>query len=267
LPVASPNNEEIEALACYYGRVYVSTSRIEPGLRPQVLVSGVAPWGRLESRVHDFGVPVGAAVLSWDGFAPVAGSRVVLQTRYGATLEQLESRPFVGPGGDPAGRFDVSGTPLDPEHEGSRYFQYAVELECPDEVSMPLLRSVTLAAESLAASAGPAGTTAGGAGPPHAVRPMRPKTAQRRAGIAVRLIAPATAAESAPQAVRIRLFDPAGRLVRRAGRELRPGGEAIWTWDLRDTAGYPVLSGVYQVAVDAPGSALAPARRALVVLR
>ena len=56
----------------------------------------------------------------------------------------------------------------------------------------------------------------------------------------------------APAAVRLRLFDVAGRPVRTLVRDAQAGRNAV-TWDGTDDAGRPVGTGIYVYRLEAPG--------------
>lgn len=57
-----------------------------------------------------------------------------------------------------------------------------------------------------------------------------------------------------PGAARLRVFDAAGRLVRRIAREGLAAGAQRWTWDGRDHAGLPTRPGLYFLELRTPGA-------------
>jgi len=233
-------------------RVYVSTSRPDPGPPARLYVSACASEGRLVSKIHDFATPVGNGELSWEAHLPAASSAVRFQIRSAASLLDLAERPFVGPDGSPATHYTESGAILPAEHDEDRFFQYAVELLCPDGESMPVLERVTLRVDSLGAQSLPESDHAVTAGEPAgpALRLRVPAAASLAAAGDVRL--QLHAADYAPgQAIRVRILDPTGRTLRRTELTLDERGSAIWRWDLRDQRGRRVASGHY-VAVAAP---------------
>ena len=54
-----------------------------------------------------------------------------------------------------------------------------------------------------------------------------------------------------PERVTVRIYDPAGRLVRALVDELLPAGEHGFVWDGADGRGRQVASGVYFVRAEA----------------
>ncbi len=260
-----PDNEEIEALTTYMGRLYLSTAgpdSLTP--RGRVYVSAAAPWGRLVSEPHDFGSAAHSGVLAWDAFSPGTGNIVRLQVRSGETLSELFGAQFIGPGGSPAGYYTVSGSSLAEEHDGDRYFQYAVELLCPAGLRMPIVNSVTLEVDSLDASAVPADNAA--TGPALRFRTPWPSPAHRAVTIEIVLSGGAQSAQVSSALLHIRILDVQGRTVRTAFRPLANTGIARWTWNLCDQQGARVPGGVYRIIATSPGNSLGQAVRSLVVL-
>jgi hypothetical protein len=264
-----PDAEEIEALVNYYGRLYVGTTSTLPDTlgEGRLYVSAAIPWGCLESAVCDFGTRTTNGVLSWDAFVPEQGDNAVrLQVRSASEISALWSEPFRGPDGTAGSYFEEPGTPLSGYHIGDQYFQYAVELLCPEGFRMPFVTSVTLEADSLTLAAiDPAAAVSPAV---LHLRPPRPNPARDYATIEIE------SARSVPSgALRVRILDVRGRLVRLA-RLVSPGaGSVRWTWDLRDGRGRRVPSGVYEVTVGSeragalPGAAGSrmPARRVVVL--
>ena len=273
-----PATEEIEAMATYYGRLYISTSRPEQGMIPRLYVSAAVPLGVMVSRVHDFGEPVGNGEVVWAGFTPGATGDLRFQVRSGVTEGQVPAALFLGPDGQPNSYYTIPGMPLAPAHHGHRYFQYKVELLCPDGLNMPILDSVTLRADTLDAAAVAEGdpTRGNGALEPGdrprsgvlAFAPPQPNPARGPLSLRVDL----SGGELLPglarplPAVELAVVDLEGRLVRRATMIPASDGTASWFWDLCDEQGHRVPGGVYRAmacAAGAPGPVIV---RSLVVL-
>jgi hypothetical protein len=270
-----PSTEEIESIVSYYGRLYVSTSRPQPGMPARIYVSAVQPDGQLVSQPHDFGTAVGNGVLTWDDFRPASGNLARFRIRASLTLEGLESVAFVGPDGTSGSYYTVSGTHLASVHNGERYYQYEVELLCPGQMQMPFLRSVTLQVDSLPSSALPETPEASheartGHGGAQLVLGPQPVTQGDR--LMLRFIPNAIEgadAGSVPADARVRwmILDPQGRLVRREEAPLGTARSATWTWDLRDAAARPVAAGVYLAYGEIIGDGMTRATRRFVVTR
>ncbi|MBM3318537.1 MAG: hypothetical protein FJY75_11865 [Candidatus Eisenbacteria bacterium] len=252
-----PATEEIEGLAEYFGRLYVSTSRPDGYAGGRLYVSAAEPSGELVSRAHDFGRPTGDGLLSWDGFSPLPEGRVRLQLRSSHSPLLLPQQPFVGPDGTDRTYYESSPAALPPGHQGDRHFQYRVEMLCPDGLRMPWLRSVTLAVDSLDASAvaelearrGPELLPRGAAR--WILDPPSPNPAGGAVAFAARFLAGAGASAPSPGAAggaALRVFDPGGREIRSAFVPAASGA-ARWQWDLRDAGGREVPAGTYWVSV------------------
>lgn len=275
-----PEFEQIEALVNYYGRLYAATFRTgaDTTYNGRLYVSAAQPWGRLESAVIDFGRRATDGVLIWDDFVPIYGdNRVRLQVRSTPTEADLPGEDWRGPD-ELHDFFEVSGTPLAGWHSGDRYFQYAVELECPYGTRMPLLRSVTLEVDSLPQAGVPPDPTFRDARPPGlALGPPRPSLARTHATFILERpsaawdpVSPFGDPSRAPgrqDPVRLRIFDVAGRLIRQVDLGLPLTERLAWTWDLRDGAGRRVPAGPYEIVLQQRGvrSAPAPARGVLVL--
>jgi hypothetical protein len=269
-----PSTEEIESIVTYYGRLYVTTSRPDPGMPARIYVSAVQPSGQLVSQPHDFGKEVGFGTLTWDDFRPATGNLARFRVRSSITTEGLESAPFLGPDGTPGSYYTASGAHLANAHNGHRYFQYEAELLCPGQMQMPMLRSVTLQVDSLASSAVPDAplTDASLAGRGGARLVLGPQPLAQGDRLALRFTLDAIAgadAGAAPAAARVRwmILDPQGRLVRREESALETDRSAAWTWDLRDNATRPVAAGVYLAHGEIVGDASLRATRRFVVTR
>lgn len=266
-----PATEEIEGLARYYGRLYVSTSRPDGYAGGRLYVSAAEASGTLTSVTHDFGGPTGYGTLSWEGFSPAPEGEVRLQLRSGQSEAELEQAPFIGPDGTTRAFYDDSPAELPDEHHGDRFFQYRATLLCPEGLRMPWLTSVTLEVDSLDASAvAESEDPATEAADPTAGGPARilldpplPNPAGEAATLTLQLAAgsgsgePSGEAGSAGIAARVRVLDPAGREIRseRVAVSARP---STWRWDLEDGLGRPVPAGVYWVSASIEGEAGGP---------
>jgi hypothetical protein len=270
-----PSTEEIESIVTYYGRLYVSTSRPDPGMPARIYVSAVDPSGQLVSQPHDFGMPVGNGLLTWDDVRPAPGNMARFRIRSSGALQGLESATFVGPDGTPGSYYTTSGTHLANVHNGDRYFQYEVELLCPEQMLMPMLRSVTLEADSVGSAAIPDAPEA-----PQDARIDRggarlvlgPQPVAQGGCLALQFTPNAiagAAAGGAPADARVRwmILDPQGRLVRREESKLGTDRSATWTWNLRDDADRSVAAGVYLAYSEIVGDASTRATRRFVVTR
>jgi hypothetical protein len=247
-----PSTEPIQAFATYYGRLYVATSRTEGLTGGRLYVSACAPLGRLISLPHDFGLPVFDAQIAWDHFSPGTGADVRFQVRSAPTLVQLYSKTWSGPDGTSASWFTQPGTPLNLIHDANQFFQYKVELLSPDQLLMPLLRSVTISADSTSgagvdetAPADPA------ARPLLRLQPPHPNPAVE----AVRVCACLDSRGGPGVVIDLSVFDVQGREVRTATLPLGSRGEAEWRWDLTDTSGWRVSTGIYQIVASVGGHA------------
>ncbi|MCK4304442.1 MAG: hypothetical protein KAY24_09415 [Candidatus Eisenbacteria sp.] len=275
-----PDLEEIESMATYYGRLYISTSRpYGTGVYGRLFVTASVPDGRLVSQVHDFGTPTMDGALFWDDFRPGPENTTRFQVRSGETLEDLLENLLVGPDGSTTTFFETSGIPLDPVHRGHRYFQYAADMLCPDGMRVPLIESVTLEVDSLDLSAIgekedlarrqlPAGEGSVDMGPwLHLQRPC-PNPARDNVDLRVSLEGAGSrfSLQQDPSAAcQVRVTDLLGRVLRSQELSLSEAGTVCWRWDLRDEAGNPVPTGVYYATIVAPGRTSAPAQRMLVL--
>ena len=261
-----PATEEIEAMATCYGRLYVSTSRREQGQEARLYVAAAAPLGTLTSLAHDFGTPVWGGVLSWDAYRPQVDSEVRFRIRSGPSLIQMQYRQFVGPDGTSSTYYVDSGTPLHESHEGDRYFQYRLEMSCSDGMWPPLVRSVTLTADTVDPATVELEDEEGAeSGRGLAVRfaSIRPNPTWSAVELSVSVAAGALPG-NAPSRIPLRILDVQGRSVRTADAGVGGDGLAHWRWDLTDDQGRPVPAGMYQARIEVPG---ASSTRPVVVLR
>jgi hypothetical protein len=266
----NPGSEEIEAMATLYGRLYVSTSRDDPELMGRLYVSAAESNGILISNPHDFGTQTMNGVLSWADYRPGEGNLTRFRIRSGATLEEMNSNPYVGPDGTPASFYDESGMPLPACHYGHRHFQYLANLVCPEGLQMPFLDSVTLEADSLdysaVAESSTEGVTAMGALRLAAPYPNpTPDIVQLQVSWNGAGRAPDDGSQ-ARRELQLRVLDLQGRVVRSAKVTIGAGGRADWSWDLCDGQGQRVAAGVYQVAALAGNDPRVIAARPVVVL-
>ncbi|MCA9727844.1 MAG: hypothetical protein KC729_09195 [Candidatus Eisenbacteria bacterium] len=255
------STEEIESMATYYGRLYVSTSRSDYAYLPHLFVSAAAPLGELTSLVHDFGLPVAQGVLDWDAYCPGEANRVRIQVRWGRTAGDLFSTVFVGPDGTSSTYFEYPRTILPPDHAESRYFQYRVTLACPGGVRMPVLRSVTLEASAF----DPSGVEPADEEADHPFVLAASSPVGTRGHCEVRCFLDPSggsdASLSEPRIVRLRILDAMGRQI----RSLRMSAPVSWRWDLRDAGGNRVPSGMYWAIAEGPR--LPRMTRTIVVVR
>ena len=241
----NPWTEEIESIVTYNGRMYIATARYEGHLGGRLYVSAAVPYGRLLSLPHDFGIATRNGILTWDGFSPDEINKITFQMRSGGSLAQLETSTFVGPDGTAQTYYETPGIALPALHHGDRYFQYSVDLHCPSRVRMPLLRSVTVMADSLPSS--------GVINAPLAasrlrLAPPRPNPAILGTDLTVHC------APSMPAAVNVRIVDLQGRTIRSATLATWPGQDALtWHWDLRDERGEMVPAGIYHAMLQVRG--------------
>lgn len=254
-----PGTEEIESIVTYDGRLYVSTSRSDSSQTARLYAAAVAATGRLGSQVHDFGSPVEHVRLFWEAFEPDAQADVRLQVRSAPTAELLRLEPFVGPDGSWMSFYAEPGAPLPALHDGDRFFQYTVSLDCPDRMHPPLLYRVSLTGDSL-------GNPSAVAEAPVAPLTLRLRATQPFVGRgAIRFeLAPAACG---PSEGRAWIVDLQGRALRSERIVLRAGAPSVWQWDGCDAGGRPVPSGVYGAVFRADGPSGARAVQRLVVLR
>jgi hypothetical protein len=282
-----PATEEIEGLARYRGRLYVSTSRPDGYAGGRLYVSASAASGALVSQAHDFGRPVAGGVLAWDACSPGAGNVARLQLRSSTTLALLAQTPFTGPDGTAHTYYQASPAAVPVGHHGDRFFQYRVELLCPDGLRMPWLSRVALEVDTLAVAGVAGGDPWGGETGANGYRALpleivaaRPNPARGPIEVTLELRDDASGAGatmagsglatvgSATETALLRIVDVQGRAVRSAHLTVRAGVTTPWQWDLRDDRGQPVATGLYQLRVSIPGSNGPAARsRAVVVLR
>ncbi len=270
----NPGSEEIEAMATYYGRLFISTSRTDYTQMGALYVSAAEPFGALVSRVHDFGNATTNGFFSWVGFLNRPENAIRFQLRSAPTVEELQESLFVGPDGAAGTYYTDPLTQLPALHSGHRYFQYRVEMTCDQGLSMPYLDRVTLEVDSLDASAvlDPAAATRSSRAPVAGLllelAEVRPNPAQ--GAVQVEVVA-RVGAEGAAAAlptrtpVELQVLDVEGRVIRRGRVIASAGGDVRWPWDLRDAHGERVGAGVYQIRASTPGPAPA-AVRTIVVL-
>jgi len=266
-----PATEELSVMATYYGRLYIATARYEGYQGGRLYVSSAAPLGRLMSVVHDFGGPIRAGTLSWIDFRPGAGNTTRFQVRSGTTPQQVQSAPFLGPDGSASTYYETSGTALPPAHDGHRYFQYLVDLLCPNGLAMPFLDQVTVAADTLdvaGVAGGAPGAQDANARVPSAARLALDAPGPNPARDAVTVTARwETPPPRGIGTLRLRVVDMQGRVVRVARVVSSDHGFQPWRWDLTDLGGTPVPSGIYLIQADlGTGSGAPAAARSLLVL-
>jgi hypothetical protein len=252
------------AMATLYGRVFLTAFNPFHGYEGKFLVSASIPSGQLFSLPHDFGTETTAGVLSWDDVRPGVGDVAALQLRSGATIMEMATSPFVGPDGTSATYYETSPAPIGEGHHGDRYFQYRVQLRCPDETWMPLVKSVTLEVDSL--HSGAVGPEPSGRGAAHLrLDSIAPNPVQNLAHLRFSLVAESDRVIDASSAViHVRICDLQGRRIRGASVRLA-AGRGEWRWDLRDDYGHRVTAGVYR-AVLSSADGILPASRAWVVM-
>lgn len=252
-----PQSEEIESIVTYQGRLYVSA---------------VAPAGTLVALPHDFGTSLERGYLTWDGHCPSGGAMIRFQIRSGLGPNDLAAADFVGPDGTPVTFYTVPGRRLPALHDGHRFFQYRVEMLAPDQMTMPLLRSVTLGGEGLAPSsvseeiAESGETMPGEDRPGPRLRLLEPQPITGRDFARFELTPAGPARLSGATAPEIRIVDAQGRLLRRGRLTPDAAGGAVWLWDLRDDMGRPVGSGFYTARTQ-PSPGGEPLLQRLLVLR
>jgi hypothetical protein len=276
-----PATEEIEGLAMYRSRLYVSTSRPDGYAGGRLYVSAAETAGALVSQTHDFGRPVANGVLAWDACSPGAGDVARLQVRSSPTLAQLAGESFAGPDGTSHTYYQNSPAALPAGHNGDRYFQYRVELLCPDGLRMPWVSRVALEADTLATADVADGNPWGGDAGANGTRALaleivaaRPNPARGPIEIGLALndastdVAHAATDAPAEQTALLRIVDVQGRAVRSARLPVRTGVTTRWQWDLRDDRGVAVATGLYQLSAGIQGASGPTARsRAVIVLR
>ncbi len=264
-----PSTEEIESIATYYGRMYVSTSRVSELDQARFYVSGAVPSGRLISVAHDFGVGTQSGMISWDDYRP-GDATTRFQVRSAATETELLQSAFIGPDGTSSSHFTTSGTLLAPEHNGDRYFQYQVELFCPNGRDMPFLDRVVLALDSLDVAGVEADDPdrdpwAGSGGSSVQLLLDGPGPNPVRGDVEVRLQLDGRAVgRTLP--IQVWVLDPQGRVLRSERITAHAPGPIAWRWDLRDDRGQRVPGGVYQAAFRITGLPAGPVTRPVVVL-
>jgi hypothetical protein len=276
--VLDPATEEIEAMATCYGRLFISSSRPQQGMTPRLYVSAAVPVGYLISGIHDLGAPAGAGVIDWTGFEPGTASEIRFQLRSAQTVPEMQEASFIGPDGLPSSYYSEPATPLALAHWGNRYFQYKVELLCPDGLNMPFLDSVTLTADSLdvaSVSPGEPGKDAATGRVSSAAGPLvlrffapQPNPARAASDLRVRLedSEPSFARGAVRRRIELMVVDLQGRIVRRATVSPAADGAASWSWDLCDEQGHRVPGGVYRAMASMDGADCAPTVQTLTVL-
>jgi hypothetical protein len=265
----TPATEELSVMATYYGRLYIATARYEGYQGGRLYVSSAASFGRLLSIMHDFGGPIGDATLSWIDFRPGVGNTTRFRVRSGMTLEDAQSAPFLGPDGTGSTYYETSGTTLPLAHYGHRYFQYIVDLLCPGGLEMPFLDQVTLAADTLAVAAVTEDPLSPRAGTPNSarlhLRAPEPNPARHDVTVTVNL---ENLHPGEIRALRLRVADLQGRLVREVRLAADDPGTVTWHWDLADRTGTPVPGGIYLIRADlGAGSGSVACARSVLVLR
>jgi len=258
-----PSTEPVQAFATYYGRLYIATSRTEGLIGGRLYVSACATVGRLISLPHDFGIPVYDVQIAWNHFSPDPAALVRFQVRSAPSEEQLPAHSWVGPDGTSSSWYTQSGTPLPPLHDTDRFFQYQVELHSPDGLLMPLLRSVTLSADSSeGAGVNALLPVADPRAPLLLMEPPRPNPALASVHVRTHLASP----DPVDGPLELRVLDLQGREVRAIAVDLDGRREAHWLWDLSDNRGRRVPTGIYQIAAYVRGQTRAPASRHVLVL-
>ncbi len=260
-----PSTEEIETIVTYFGRIYVSTSRVSYLDEARLYVAGVESSGQLLSKVHDFGAEIDSGMVFWEDLRP-ANTEVCLTIRSGLTIEDLEAAPFLGPDGTPNTCYMESGTPLPDAHQGDRYFQYRVFLLSFNGLDMPFVDWIRVEADSVdyaGVTEGPRGEYAARATLRLQQAPANPVRTQAELVLSL-----ATGAGGVGGARRVdaRVIDAQGRLVLRDQITLRPDDPTPWRWDLRDVQGNRVTGGVYQLAFHVADDPSIATARALVVM-
>jgi hypothetical protein len=264
-----PSTEEIESIVTYYGRMYISTSRVSELDQAHLYVSGALPIGRLTSVIHDFGVGTQSGLITWDDYRPGAGT-TRFQVRSGDSQDELLQNEFLGPDGTPATYYTEPGTLLAGFHNGHRFFQYLVDLICPNGLDMPFLDRVVLELDSLNVAGvdphDPAGSgTAGGSEPAVHLLLEQPWPNPARGDVEVRLELHGGRRERALP-VQVWILDPQGRVLRSTRIAASAQGPVSWRWDLRDDHGRRVPGGVYRAAFQIAGLRGDPITRPVVVL-
>ncbi|MBD3235345.1 MAG: hypothetical protein GF330_01410 [Candidatus Eisenbacteria bacterium] len=266
---AEVDSVNISDTATYFGRLFISTYRSPVGYPARLYVSASEPIGTLESLPYDFETYTRNGVLSWDDYRPGEGNLAAFQIRSAPSLAELAVEPYIGPDGTSESYYEVSGTELPIDHYADRYFQYRVEMRCPEGLWMPLLRSVTLEVDVCDPSAVEDVPAAGDA-PRLVFHAPQPNPAQGgtllRASVTPALLAARQGAEG--QAVaRVQVCDLLGRRVREAAVPIDGSGQMAWRWDLRDDRGRAVAAGIYRARIEVGGLRAAPSGQSLVVLR
>ncbi len=258
-----PATEQIQAVVTYCGRLYIATARAAGYTGGRLYVSGCALSGRLMSLAHDFGLPVYDGRIVWDQFSPAPEASARFQVRSALTIEGLPAAGWAGPDGTPATWFTQSGSPLYESHDGDRFFQYLVELHSPDGLQMPLLRSVTLLADSIPGAAVEEDPENDGSGE----RILWLEAPRPNPALAPVLLRAHLGAGLGPAArLALRILDVQGREVRAVAFAPDDCGELAWRWDLTDASGRRVPTGIYQILVAADHGAAPPAATRLLVL-
>ena len=267
---------EIEAMATYYGRLYISTSRPVQGgsMLPGLYVSASIPSGFLLSLPHDFGTRTTNGRINWSEYRPAPGHQALLQIRSALTAEELASRPFVGPDGTDGSYYNAPNSPLAQIHVGDRFFQYRVELRCPQRMRMPVLHEVEILADSLQFPSGftedPEHSPSHAPGSAYLLEVGMPFPNPAQDGVYLELTVRASGEEASrgtPALSRMLVTDLQGRVLRSETIHLAPGSRNVWRWDLRDAEGRRVPSGTYWLRVEPVGAVSEGASRSVRVLR
>jgi hypothetical protein len=264
-----PSSEEIESIATYYGRMYISTSRVSELDQARLYVSGALPIGRLHSVIHDFGVGTQSGLITWDDYRPGPTS-TRFQVRSGNTEQELMQSSFVGPDGTTSTYYTVPRTLLAQAHNGHRYFQYLVDLVSPNGLDMPFLDRVVLELDSLnVAGVDPLdpdkGLAAGERAPAVRLLLDRPWPNPTHGDVELRLQLETRGPER-ELPVQVWVLDPQGRVLRSEQIVAGVPGPTSWHWDLRDDRGRRVPGGVYQASFRIAGLPGNPATCPVVVL-
>ena len=101
--------------------------------------------GRFVSQAKDFGQQVDFDTLRWSGITepPITGIR--LQLRTVRNLSDTSNAPWLGPSG-PGDYYTATVSPINPIHDGDRYYQFRAFLDTQDRLKTPELRSVEVKA-------------------------------------------------------------------------------------------------------------------------
>ncbi len=95
------------------------------------------------SSILDIGDGSGLARLAWEIEAPLEDTQVRFRVRSGATRENLDEAPWLGPTSD-EDWYESSEQLVNSEHAGHRYIQYRAVLTSTSHRAIVVLRSVTI---------------------------------------------------------------------------------------------------------------------------